>query len=518
MKSLANISVRWKIYLIAVVSIIGFGSYLLFNMYVSGNNAKLLQSLRANGMPALERSSELRVQLDRLNELLNTAVLTGEADYIESAKKASIKIAEGFDELQGLIPHKAKQLILLKVEFTAYSDLAQSVATGVTSGHADVDQIAKLGQKKEQLLKEVKDHFDLFIEQTRKDFGANIDAANHNAVTLLQSGAFIWVVNIIILIATVYGIARVILSNIGQVAHSLNEIASGTTDFSKSIRVTTNDEIGNLATSFNALMENLRIKTNDLVCMMESMHQGLFTICPDETIHHEYSAHIEMIFGTKDIAGRHYTQLLFDNCDLGSDVKDQTQAATSAMLGECSLMYDANEHLLVREYAIQCMENGVLVRKDLALEWDPIIDGDDVIKLMVTVRDVTEEKRMRAEMAEKQTELTIIGQILKATPQKFDAFLDNTTQLLSECKEKVLDTQQPQNERVAKLFEMLHTIKGNARTHGFTYLTNPVHDSETQFDELRKSTTAVWHTETLMEGVDKVCEALGLYRRVRVEN
>ena len=56
------------------------------------------------------------------------------------------------------------------------------------------------------------------------------------------------------------------------------------------------------------------------------------------------------------------------------------------------------------------MDDGRL--KILDFDWDPIVLDDEINKIMVTVRDVTELKALQREAEAQKKELEIIGQIL----------------------------------------------------------------------------------------------------------
>jgi C4-dicarboxylate-specific signal transduction histidine kinase len=60
----------------------------------------------------------------------------------------------------------------------------------------------------------------------------------------------------------------------------------------------------------------LRQKTNDIQTMLQNMPQGILTVVEGAVIHPEYSAYLEQIFETKDIAGQKLMDLVFSNTNL----------------------------------------------------------------------------------------------------------------------------------------------------------------------------------------------------------
>src|SRR3990167_6613623 len=131
----------------------------------------------------------------------------------------------------------------------------------------------------------------------------------------------------------------------------------------------------------------LKQKNEDIANMFSNMHQGLFTIVEDGLIHPEYAAYLETIFETKEIANRNFVDFMFRRSTLSADIIDAASTAVASIVGEDAMMYEFNSHLLVGELTLEFSDKP---NKLIALDWDPIIDDQDVVtKLMVTVRDVT---------------------------------------------------------------------------------------------------------------------------------
>jgi len=241
----------------------------------------------------------------------------------------------------------------------------------------------------------------------------------------------------------------------------------------------------------------LRQKNKDIASMMANMHQGLFTIKAGGLIHPEYASYLEKIFETDRIAERNFADLLFTNTTAGSDSVDQNITGVDAIVGEDEMMYDFNSHCLMTDLVI-VLEDGR--QKILELDWDPIVnDDEEVDKLMVTVRDVTELKALEAEAQEQKKELAIIGEILAIDAGKFGDFLSTSGEFLAECRGLIEANSEKDLDVIANLFRAMHTVKGNARTYALSQITDIVHEVESTYDELRKNEDVVWDSEKLLE-------------------
>lgn len=244
----------------------------------------------------------------------------------------------------------------------------------------------------------------------------------------------------------------------------------------------------------------LQIKTNDILSMMENMHQGLFTVMDGGFIHHEYASFLETIFETDKIAGTNVIDLLFVKSNLGSDQLDQVTTAIDAIIGEESMMWEFNSHLLINEYSINLNGN----EKIISIEWDPITFDDVIEKVMVTVRDITELKALEREAEGKKRELDIISQIISVDQEKFSEFIKTAYEFIGENAKLIEKCAQKDPEVLSLLFRNMHTIKGNARTYGLSTITDEVHNAENTYDSLRTDDTVQWDQKRLADELQLV--------------
>ena len=512
---LKKLSVKLKIYFIAVVSAVGFGTYLAYNLQVNFANSNILEDVRDTYFPILEKANSSAVMLDRIKELLRAAVQTGELSYIEDAQNVSDKVKTLFKETHALEPDRKKNVKEFSGSFNEYFKLTKEIALEMAQGEPNFNTLPKRVEQKEILFEKTKSELQSFIKFAHGRFENDVARANKNADKSLITGFLIWILSIFLLTAAVITIARLILRNIQQVATSLTDIAHGSGDFNKTIVIDSDDEIGQLGKSFNELLINLKEKTNDLISMMQNMHQGLFTITRNGLIHPEYSAYLETIFNTVSIAGLNYKKLLFEQSTLGSDTLNQATATVDTALGEDEMMWQFNAYLLPREYNLCIPSENTTNSKIIELEWDPIIADGVVDKIMVTVRDVTELRALENEAKQQKRELEIVGQILAISLGKFDTFVDDTQGLLKKNHSLLTESKLERNDLLAKLFVNMHTIKGNARTLGLSFIKDAVHEAESTYDQLRKNNELSLNKEDLREEINLVESKLKAYIDIR---
>lgn len=256
----------------------------------------------------------------------------------------------------------------------------------------------------------------------------------------------------------------------------------------------------------------LRQKTNDINSMLQNMQQGIFTITQGGLVHPEYSAYLERILETTHIANNNFMHILFARAELGADQLSQIETAVEAVLGEETMMYEFNRHLLVSEFNLHLADGR---RKILETDWAPILDDDERIeKIMVTVRDITELRGLQQEAESQRQELEIIGQILAVNRRKFSEFLSTSQNYLKENESLILATEQKDADVLATLFRNMHTIKGNARTYGFKFLTDAVHEAEHTYAELRHKQDAGWDQALLLNELHKAGGYVEKYKTV----
>lgn len=256
----------------------------------------------------------------------------------------------------------------------------------------------------------------------------------------------------------------------------------------------------------------LKQKNDDVANMLSNMQQGLFTIMEGGLIHPEYAAYLETIFESRHIAHRNFADLLFAHCSLSQDVIDSAITSVASIVGEDAMMYEFNAHLLVSELAMQMPGN---TTKLLELDWSPIKDDNDtVVKLMVTVRDVTALKALQAEAEAQKLELSIIGEILAVDQQKFGEFNKGSKQFIAQCRSIIEQTPDKNADKISELFRNMHTVKGNARTYGLKLITEVVHNVENTYDQLRKNVDMEWKQDQLLEELAQAENAVQRYDEI----
>ena len=95
------------------------------------------------------------------------------------------------------------------------------------------------------------------------------------------------------------------------------------------------------------------------------------------------------------------------------------------------LSYKANRKHLPKEMKIFLGQE----EKTIELEWCPILKGKVIEKIMVTVRDVTQFRKLQAESDQKSHELKMIEQLIQLDHGKFNQVYDQTKNLMDECVE-----------------------------------------------------------------------------------
>jgi len=368
--------------------------------------------------------------------------------------------------------------------------------------------------------------FGQILEALRVEKNRSKDAAIASLKNRLSETASTLSIATVIVMLTLSGLGwllyRQVVIPIGRMQTEMSAIAESQ-DFTRRVPVTRNDEIGRSITAFNSMIakieENsaqLRQKNSDIQTMLQNIPQGILTIRPDGTVHHEYSTYLEKILDTTDIAGRGVLELVFAHTSLGADALSQVDAAIGACIGEDVMNFEFNRHLLVGEVEKKMPDGST---RALDLVWSPIVDDYDiVVRLMLCVRDVTELRKLAAETADQRLELETIGEILGVTQEKFQEFIASALRFIEENGTLIRQHPKHDPEVVGQLFRNMHTIKGNARTYGLRHLTDRIHEAEQTYDALRQTPPGVaWDAQQLLRELGDVRARVERYASINDE-
>lgn len=405
-------------------------------------------------------------------------------------KEPEDKAIEPINEIQSLVKHYNKDL-----------ELALKITEDKITGQAKVsEQIGNLQQRLLALTAELTAEYQFY----------------EHLMFVIMAGCLLLIVSAISI--CILGGKR-ILQRVSDLETTMSNIAE-TSDLSLRAEASHNDEIGNMARSFNSMVEKLqetsklvKQKINDIQTMLQNMPQGLLSFGEENVVNPEYSAHLEKILETNQIHGSDLITLIFDNSDLGSDSVSQIAAVAGACIGEDVMNFEFNQHLLVNEIEKE-MPDGK--KKVLDLNWAPVTnENDDVEQILLCVRDVTELRKLSEEAAVQKRELEVIGEILKVSQEKFHDFITSSITRINEIENIIRDNPDGGEEAINLMFRNMHTIKGNARTYGLTHLTDPVHEIESGYSELRKTDSLIaWDQARLLEELAQLRDLVEYYAKV----
>lgn len=517
-------NIRQRITLLVALTFVAISAIGGFAVIQSRLSAAEVRGVTEGVVPSALASADLVSQLKDV-QLAAINLVSAQDDNLASQAKEMLLNRK--KQLQDGLELQLKQ-----ADGKAQKGLVEQAKEGLNEYFAAIDDTAKFklaGQKElaeanlvsnvfvyERELGQVVDT--LRTEKSRAKDKA-IDALNQNLSRTAATLSAVTLIAIIVLTAIGILLYRQIIHPISRMQEMMTEIASSQ-DFTRRMPVGREDEIGRSVMAFNTLItkthENsvqLKQKTTDIQTMLQHMPQGILTITTGNKVHPEYSAYIETIFETRDIADRSMTDLVFSNTNLGSDILSQVEAVAGACIGEDVMNFEFNQHLLIGEIEKKMPDGRV---KILELLWSPITDDvGQTVSLLLCIHDVTELRVLAAEANEKKHELVVIGEIIAVSQEKFYEFIDSSTKFLEENEHLIHQHPLPDADVITQLFRNMHTIKGNARTYGFKHLTNTVHEAEQAYDELRKKYPDItWDQGVLLGELTVVKAAVDRYAKI----
>ncbi len=505
--------------LLTVAALLGIGFY---SAYKSQINARSVKQVTEGVVPSTLASADLLSRLKDMQLATRDVVSTADPEQarliqarLEQDKQAVAQALKaqasqaGSRTQQGLISQVSESL---HDYFAAIDDTIRIKLTGNhTLAEASLNANVAVYQREIQQIVDT-----LRIEKNRSKDAA-IASLNQALERTVETVLLITLTAVGLLAAVGWLLYRQITRPIAHMQDKMTHIAS-TQDFSSRVPVEREDELGRSIVAFNSMIarietsdRQLRQKTNDIHAMLQNLPEGILTIGADGTVDAEYSAYLQTILETSDIAGQPGIALLFANSDIGADALAQIEATVASCIGEDRMNFDFNSHLLASEFHLTLPDGR---SKCIDLSWAPICSDEIVGKILLCLRDVSHLRELEAEAAHQKRELDIISQLLALSQDKFQQFCDTAAELLGRNEALLKSTATYDGELISQLFRNMHTVKGNARTYGLRHLTDSVHLAEQSYDDLRTCSGEGYDAAWLLGQLKAVRQVLDEYEHV----
>lgn len=254
---------------------------------------------------------------------------------------------------------------------------------------------------------------------------------------------------------------------IDEVVAGIQKVADG--NYSAEMPVHEDEQLGKLATAFNLMLKAMQstmqhldqlvqARSCELKEIMNTVPVGLLSLNSEFRINPEYSLAAEKILGMSDLRGRDFLDVLGLTQRRGEERKALRDYLELLQMGIVSLDMER-----LNPFSELQLPKGGWIR----LGYHPFASGSGPTGLLVQLEDISETKKLMAQVEATQRESAQIKAIAEA-PDVFRDFLDDVRKILDQTTHALrgLDVAQNSRERVDEMFRGIHTIKGVAGGFG----------------------------------------------------
>lgn len=219
-------------------------------------------------------------------------------------------------------------------------------------------------------------------------------------------------------------------------------------------------------------------KSSQMQLILKEIDQGIFMLDSDLRLENDSSRHLADIIEREELVGKSLRIVLLEQSDLSEDEQGRILSALTFAFDGGQLGWDLNENQLPREITF-LSKNGS--SKILEVSWQAIVEGEDVKKVLVTLRDVSEVKALRFIAESQQLEMQRLSEIIHHPVAYFQKAMNNLSLFISANRGLLEEIQDIEAEHVQIMARNVHTFKGEARSLGFKRLAELAHKAEHGF-------------------------------------
>lgn len=142
----SRLSLKYKILSIALISALGFASYVAYHFEATQTNDKRLERIQVVNYPILEKIGVIWLELFAARSALQDAISESEINLIKQAQVHQTTIEELLQTISTLAPQYSSNTDTLDALLKKYISTASKLTTGLINGEMELGNMRQLAQ------------------------------------------------------------------------------------------------------------------------------------------------------------------------------------------------------------------------------------------------------------------------------------------------------------------------------------------------------------------------------------
>ena len=270
----SKLPLKYKILSIALISALGFASYIAYHFKAIQVNDQRLERIQKINYPALEAVGVIWLELFAARSAMQEAISESELSLIEKAKEHQKTINTLLEKISGFAPQYTNVTQVLNKKLANYMTTASKLTVGIIDGQMPLNEIRAQAKNMNADYNGFSDSLKEFRTQAHKDFAERLDQAKQESRLSLTTGMIIAVIILGVICATSLIIANGITSNLNRIIKELEGMSTGKGDLTVRLETSAQDEIGTLVNRFNAFATHLQLMIKVLANLALGVTKG----------------------------------------------------------------------------------------------------------------------------------------------------------------------------------------------------------------------------------------------------
>lgn len=234
--------------------------------------------------------------------------------------------------------------------------------------------------------------------------------------------------------------------------------------------------------------KDLREANEEIQEIFENLDDGILVVSDGFRIQPRYSPKAPAILGLSDLAGKTLKDSVFKDLDQHVDRNAIHFTSLNFLLGADDFQWSLSKRNLLPE--LEYKHPTLNSIRNLSLRYAPLYENGEIKRLLVVISDVTEflalKKGVEEEQKRADAKTRVFSELLKANRSTLDSFCAEADDRIRDLISGANRVKESRSVAAAnELFRDLHTLKGNARFAGLTFVSQKVHAIEDRFSESR---------------------------------